>query len=186
MIKQTTSFTISRVWLQLIFAHPHTRSEWQFGIRTTNGKLVGVVVAYPVCLSIGGVSVKCVFPIICDHAKYHNKREFYMLCKELQRRANLNSIKQILFFLSASNFLKPISTITYWHYSFTHPTSSQLPNSPRTPGWRKMTSEDVPSALALVNKYSSQFEIRQVFTSVYSSFSVCNYTQLCVYLCSGK
>ena len=28
-----------------------------------------------------------------------------------------------------------------------------------------MTSEDVPSALALVNKYSSQFEIRQVFTS---------------------
>ena len=28
-----------------------------------------------------------------------------------------------------------------------------------------MTSEDVPSALALVNKYSSQFEIRQVFSS---------------------
>ena len=28
-----------------------------------------------------------------------------------------------------------------------------------------MTSEDVPSALALVNKYSSQFEIRHVFTS---------------------
>ena len=28
-----------------------------------------------------------------------------------------------------------------------------------------MTSEDVSSALALVNKYSSQFEIRQVFTS---------------------
>jgi len=28
-----------------------------------------------------------------------------------------------------------------------------------------MTSEDVSSALALVNKYSSQFEIRRVFTS---------------------
>ena len=28
-----------------------------------------------------------------------------------------------------------------------------------------MTSEDVPSALALINKWSSQFEIRQVFNS---------------------
>ena len=38
-------------------------------------------------------------------------------------------------------------------------------NSPRTPGWKKMTSEDIHSELALVNKYSSQFESRQVFTS---------------------
>ena len=28
-----------------------------------------------------------------------------------------------------------------------------------------MTSEDVPSALAFINKWSSQFEIRQVFNS---------------------
>ena len=30
---------------------------------------------------------------------------------------------------------------------------------------RRMTSEDVPSALALINKWSSQFEIRQIFRS---------------------
>ena len=52
-----------------------------------------------------------------------------------------------------------------WMYEFNQLTNSQLPSSPRTPGWRKMTSEDVPSALALVSKWSSQFEIRQVFTS---------------------
>ena len=52
-----------------------------------------------------------------------------------------------------------------WKYFFDRPTTSQLPNSPITPGWRRMTSEDVPSALALINKWSSQFEIRRVFHS---------------------
>ena len=50
-----------------------------------------------------------------------------------------------------------------WAYQFNQPVNSQLPSSPRTPGWRRMTSEDVPSALALINKWSSQFEIRKVY-----------------------
>jgi len=158
------SFKLESGYFHSMNTHPHTRSEWQFGIRTTNGKLVGVVVAYPVCMSIGGVSVMCVFPTIHCHRKYHNKRLFYILCKEFQRRINLNKINQF-FGLSASSLFAPVVTITMWLYDFTHPTRAQLPNSPSTPGWRKMTSEDVPSALALVNKYSSQFEIRQVFTS---------------------
>ena len=144
--------------------HPHTRSEWKFGIRTTNGKLVGVVLALPVCMSIGGVSVMCVCPSVVFHKKYNNKRLLYMLNKELQRRANLNNVNQFLY-MGSHTLLKPVTTIRYWNYYFTHPTSAQLPNSPRIPGWRKMRSEDAPSALALVNKYSSQFEIRQVFTS---------------------
>ena len=156
--------TVNRVGFQFTITYPHTRSEWQFGIRTTNGKLVGVVFAFPVCISIGGVSVMCVHPGTCHHKNYRNKRVFYLLHKELQRRANLSSINQIYHFLPPC-LLKPVTTITYWRYQFTHPTSAQLPNSPRTPGWRKMTSEDVPSALALVNKYSSQFEIRRVFTT---------------------
>ena len=32
-----------------------------------------------------------------------------------------------------------------------------------TPGWRRMKSEDVSSALALTNNYASQFEVAQVF-----------------------
>ena len=41
--------------------------KWQFGIRTTNGKLVGVVLAYPVCMSIGRVTVMCVNPVMQWH-----------------------------------------------------------------------------------------------------------------------
>jgi len=48
-----------------------------------NGKLVAVVMAYPVCMSIGGVSVMYVSPAVYDHRKYHNKRLFYKLSKEL-------------------------------------------------------------------------------------------------------
>jgi len=157
-------YTTNHVGFQFTISHPHTRSEWQFGIRTTSGKLVGVVFAYPVCMSIGGVSVMCVLPGTCHHKSYQNKRAFYLLHKELQRRINLNGIN-LFFSLGSPCFLKPLTTISYWRYHFSHPTSAQLPNSPRTPGWRRMTSEDVPSALALVNKYSSQFEVRRIFIS---------------------
>ena len=143
-------------------SHPHARSEWQFGIRATNGNLVGIVYAHPVCMSIGGVSITCASPIICIHKKYHNKRLWYMLFKEFQRRANLHKINQFVQHVR-TGLLKPITTLTMWKYQLTH--STRLPNSPSTPGWRKITSEDVCSALALVNKYASQFEIRQVFTS---------------------
>ncbi|XP_065915601.1 glycylpeptide N-tetradecanoyltransferase 2-like [Dysidea avara] len=144
--------------------HPHTKSEWQFGIRSSNGKLVGVVLAYPVCMSIGGILVMCVRPRMSFHFKYHNKRILYMAHKELQRRINLSNISQFIF-LSMAGIFKPVTTHTLWTFQFTNSTSYQLPNSPRTPGWRRMTSEDVPSVLAFVNKYLSQFEIRQVFTS---------------------
>ena len=153
--------TINHAEFQFAITHPHTRSEWKFGIRTTNGKLVGVVFAHPVCMSIGRVSVMCVRPVMACHKKCYGKRMLYMLHKELQRRSNLFNIYQFIY-LSNTSILKPLTTVARWSHHFTHPTT---PNSPRTPGWRKMTSEDVPSALTLVNKYSSQFEIGQVFTS---------------------
>ena len=53
--------------------HPHTRSDWQFGIKTMNGTLVGAVLAYPVHMDIGGKSVRCVYSNIWHHNKYHNK-----------------------------------------------------------------------------------------------------------------
>ena len=78
-----------------------------------------------------------------------------------------------------NSLLKPLVTTHKWKYTFNHPISSQLPSSPRTLGWRRMTSEDVPSALTLINKWSSQFEISQVFNSeeelLYCSFCVQQY-----------
>ena len=146
-----------------IITHPHTRSEWQFAMRKTNGKLVGVVLAFPLCMYLGGVSLMFVYPLIIYPKKYGDKRLWNILLKELQRRTALNKINQFMCSVS-SNYFNHIIANTRWYIDFIHLTY-QLPDSPTTPGWRKMTTEDVPSALALVNKFSSQFEIRQVFTS---------------------
>ena len=145
--------------------HPDTKNEWQFGIKTTNGKIVGIVLAYPASISIKGVSLTCIRPYALYHPKYNGKQMLHMLNKEVMRRANLYSINYVLA-VQIYKLCKPISTVHLWRYKFDHPSNSlQLPSSPRTPGWRRMTSEDVPSALALINKWSSQFEIRQVFNS---------------------
>ena len=143
--------------------YPNARSEWQFGIQATGGKLVGTILAIPIHIHIEKQTKVFIFTSITIHKRYHNKRIIYMLIKELVRRTNLFNINQLI--LSGKPLLKPISTITFWTFTFNKPTSSQLPSSPRTPGWRRMTSEDVPSALALINKWSSQFEIRQVLNS---------------------
>jgi len=144
--------------------HPHTRSEWQFGIRTTNGMLVGVVLAYPVCMIIRGISLTFLCPKITCHKKYEKKRLWYILCKELMRRANLNKINQLLLGFKHS-FLKPVTVITTWGCFVFHPAQSLLFSSYKTSGWREIMSKDIPGALALVNKYLSQFEIGQFFTS---------------------
>ena len=141
--------------------YPNTRNEWQFGIKATDGKLVGIILAIPKHLCIGKESKVFIEAIIRYHKKYTNKRLRYMLIRELMRRANLSKINQLILGTIVS---KPVTIIKQWNYK-NQLTSSQLPSSPRTPGWRRMTSEDVPSALALINKWSSQFEIRQVFNS---------------------
>ena len=141
--------------------YPNTRNEWQFGIKATGGKLVGIIFAIPKHFCIGKESKVFIDVLIRCHKKYTNKRLRYMLIRELMRRANLSKINQLILGTTVS---KPVTTIKQWNYK-NQLTSSQLPSSPRTPGWRRMTSEDVPSALALINKWSSQFEIRQVFNS---------------------
>ena len=164
-LKKGTNRIIDSTAISFIMSHPNIIDEWQFGIRATNGKLVGVVLANPACISIGGVPVTCMKQILIYHPKYKDKRLRYMLIKELTRRVNLYNINHLILSIEGSSILKPLSNVRVWKYIYNYPTSNQLPSSPRTPGWRRMTLEDVPSALALINKWSSQFEIRQVFNS---------------------
>ena len=164
--------------------HPHTRNEWQFSIKTTNGKLVAVVLACPITMIVGGVSLTCIHPYIVHHQKYAGKRLWFVLFKELMRRVNVYNINHCAFFYFNSLVVKPLFTVHQWVYKFDYPTSSQLPSSTRTPGWRRMTSEDVPSALALINKWSSQFEIRQVFSS--EEFSYYFPSQTYIYVVENK
>ena len=105
-----------------------------------------------------------VHPVFRFHHKYSTKRLQYILLKELARRINICNINQMIL-SGNSSIIKPVVTITPWEYQFTHSTIHQLPNSPRTPGWRKLTPGDVPNALALVNKYLSQFEIGRICTT---------------------
>ena len=143
--------------------YPNTRHEWQFSIQTTSGKLVGIVLAAPVRIQVRKEMKVFIAPTIWYHRKYENKRLFYMLAKELTRRANMTEVNQ--FILRTHPLFRPVTDTTIWSYQFNQPTSDPLPTSPRTPGWRRITSKDIPSALALINKWSSQFEIRQVFDS---------------------
>ena len=174
----TTVFDIN-----FFIKYPSTKDEWHFGIRTTNGKLVGIVLAYPFCVSIGGVSLVCIRPYMGYHPKYHDKRMYYILTKELVRRVNLSDINHLLLIQNSNGILKPMITTDVWIYSFDHLISDQLPGSPRTPGWRRMTSEDVTSTLALINKWSSQFEIRRVFDSEeeFSYYFLCPMAPNCVF-----
>jgi len=87
------------------------------GIRTTNGKLVGAVLAYSVCMSIGGASIICAVLSLHCHRKYCNKRLLYLASEK-----NLRSINQILH-ADPTALLKPVTTITFWLYDF------QLPNT---------------------------------------------------------
>ena len=142
--------------------YPNTRHEWQFGIRATGGKLVGVLFAAPVRLHVGKEIKVFIMPSLWCHKKYLNRRLKYMFIKELVRRANFAKINQLV--TTSTTLFKPVTTIMVWLYQFNQLNNSQLPGSTRTPGWRRMTPEDVPSALALINKWSSQFEIRQLYS----------------------
>ena len=166
------------------FTYPNTKSEWQFGIQATGGKLVGAILATPKHIHIEKEIKVFIMASITHHKKYLNKRILYMLIKELARRANLFKINQLILF--NVTLFKPVTAIVFWTYKFNQPTSSQLPSSPRTPGWRRMTSEDVPSALALINKWSSQFEIRQVFNSEEVSYSFLLKKDVCTYVVEDK
>ena len=91
------------------------------------------------------------------------------------RRANLSKISQALLYLKPT-VIAPIATITIWSYHFHSSIAMGLPKSTVTPGWRRMKSEDVPSALALTNNYASQFEIAQVFQNKdeFLHYCLCN------------
>jgi len=161
-VRQNHPITHEEVYMAL--SHPTAKSDWKFGIRASNGNLVAVVLAVPVCLSIQEISVQSVHPKIFGHRKYHNKRLLYILYKELARRINICNINQMI--MSGYGYiLKPVATVIPWVHQFTDFTSHQFLNSPTTLGWRKMIPGDVPSALDLVNSYLSQFEISPIFTA---------------------
>ena len=149
-------------FIEFNLAYPNTESKWLFGVQTTVGKLVAVVLAIPFKICVGretqlfingAVIMKCL-------KNYENKGLRCVLIKELVRRSNLSKINQLI--LSSISIFKPVTTVTRWECDLCN---LQLPCYAKTPGWRRMTLEDVSATLALVNKWSSQFVIRPIFNS---------------------
>ena len=124
-------------------------------------KIIGSTQWYLMYVQVGGKVLKmfCLFQLLLP--SYHIVANF--MYREVLRRVNLYGISQGLMFSIRESILKPVANLTRWQYNFKDTYNLPLPNSPTTLGWRTMTSKDIPSALALTNKYTSQFEIRQVF-----------------------
>ena len=51
--------------------YPNARSEWQFGIQATDGKLVGTVLAIPIHIHIEKETKVFIMTSITIHKRYH-------------------------------------------------------------------------------------------------------------------
>ena len=91
---------------------------------------------------------------------------FNIAAKELMRQFQFNGIYQAIIMPTSvpNEIIKPIVTLRMWYFCFDK--LDPLPYStPQTAGLRKMTLKDIPSALALTNRYTSKFEIGHIFQS---------------------
>ena len=136
-------------------------NKWSFAVKEKATKKVeGYMHWHLVYVQVGGTVLK-MFRLFQNLMGITSQHVANLMYQELFRIVNLNGFSQGLMFSVKGSILKPIVTLTSWVFNFKW--NFLLPHSPKTPGWRAMTSKDILSALALTNKYTSQFEIRQVF-----------------------
>ena len=151
-----------------------SEKKWSLAVKDkATDKIVGCMLWYLMYVQVGGKVLKMFHILPLVPTSYHNVNIMY---KEVFRRVNLYGISQGLMFSFRESILKPVAILTQWQYNFKDTYNLPLPHSPTTPGWRAMTSKDIPSALALTNKYTSQFEIRQIFQSEeeFSHYVMCS------------
>lgn len=108
---------------------------------------------------------------LCVHKKLRSKRVAPVLIREITRRVHLEGLFQAVY--TAGIILpKPVTSCRYWHRSlnpkklidvkFSHLSRNmtlqrtlklyKLPDSPRTPGFRKMTKKDLVQTHKLLSK----------------------------------
>ena len=82
------------------FTYPGERSEWQFGIQRTNGKLVGFILGIPRHIYTEIETITCMYIEVKCSNKYMHKQLRSILIKELVRRANLAKINQFIYWVT--------------------------------------------------------------------------------------
>ncbi|EFA05466.1 Glycylpeptide N-tetradecanoyltransferase-like Protein [Tribolium castaneum] len=154
---------------------PGWRKDWHCGVRVVkSGRLVGFISAIPATLKIYEKTQKMVeINFLCVHKRLRSKRVAPVLIREITRRVHLTGLFQAVY--TAGIVLpKPVGTCRYWHRSlnpkklievkFSHLSRNmtmqrtlklyKLPDSPRTPGFRKLTEAD----------YLRKFDLSPLFT----------------------
>ena len=159
-----------------------SNNKWAFAVKDdTTDKIIGSMQWHLMYVKVGKQVLK-LFRLLHALNPQFQLQITKVMYTEVFRRANLYGVSQGLAYYDNS-ILKLVATLNRWEYNFKNRYSFSLPHSPTTPGWRAMTSKDIPSAFALTNKYTSQFEIGQVFQSEeeFSHYVMCpvieNYIQ---------
>ena len=143
-------------------------------IRSSTTKNVAWIIwGIPACVSIRGklltlVYLRRIYNLKADKDFLNLLDNIAM--KEIMRQFQHSRINQAIIFPTSFNppladtpteIIQPVVTLGSWYIKLKH-----LPHSrPQTAGLRKITSNDIPSALAVTNKYTSQFEIGHAFQS---------------------
>ena len=161
------SISMPKKYLQWIVSHPQFKRGFLLGIKDSLlNELKLFIYCVPLNISIGGKLVPMVFLIqefewsITENSDLSIKL-WIAGCKEAMRILERVGIFQAFMPLLVAMIFKPVVTVRNWRYSFE---DSVLPySSPRTVGLRKITSKDIPKALALINQYALQFEVAQIF-----------------------
>ena len=159
--------TMPKKRLQWVASHPQFKKEFLLGIKDTlQNKLMFFIYCVPLNINIGKKLVSMVHLVQESEWSISGDLDakFWIAgCKETMKNLEKVGIFQALMLLTVAMVFKPVITFSYWMYFFE---DSVLPyKSPRTVGLRRITSKDVPRALALTNQYALQFEIAQIFQS---------------------
>ncbi|KAH8482494.1 hypothetical protein H0E87_029799 [Populus deltoides] len=177
-------FNYSQEFLRWALCPPGYYPSWHIGVRAKpSQKLVAFITGVPARIRVRDEVVKMVeINFLCVHKKLRSKRLAPVMIKEVTRRVHLENIWQAAY--TAGVVLPtPITTCQYWHRSLNpkklidvgfsrlgaRMTMSRtiklykLPDSPATPGFRKMELRDVPAVTRLLRNYLSQFVVAPDF-----------------------
>ena len=161
----STHSIVNKNAIQWNFKHPGYKCEFVFGVRESSSKkLVWAIWCVPYHINIKGQSL-AVVELQQPGMYYGGKQDglYNVVIREAMRCVSRFGISQSVLVLQTAKIIRPTITLTIWFYNFSHPSHPLPYDFPKTIGLRRMTPKDVPRALALVNQYTSQFEIGQIF-----------------------
>ncbi|EXB38877.1 Glycylpeptide N-tetradecanoyltransferase 1 [Morus notabilis] len=174
----------SKKFLSWALHPPGYYKSWHIGVRAkVSKKLVAFITGIPARVRVRGEVLKMAeINFLCVHKKLRLKRLAPGMIKEVTRRVCLENIWQATY-TAGVVFPTPITTCQYWHRSLNpkklidvgfstlgaRMTMSRtvklykLPDSPVTPGFRKMELHDVPVVTRLLKNYLGQFVVAPDF-----------------------